>query len=256
MRALGWIVALVAIGAAVFFWRQGEDLKSRLAGLAETTSARNADLARLQEIDGKLSDLDRGFSRGLNGQDMIARDFAKLATGPDQAELRAAIEKRLAALKTDLEGPAKLVRGWFLAIEPLDFKLDPARVTDEANAAFLAGIDADAAYTKRPSGLRYKVLKALPAGRQPTPDDEITVNYRGTFIDGTEFDSSFARNMPAIFRLSGLIPGWVEGIPLMKEGESFQFVLPYDLAYGVAGRGPIPPRQTLVFQVDLIRVGK
>ncbi|MCC6918935.1 MAG: FKBP-type peptidyl-prolyl cis-trans isomerase [Alphaproteobacteria bacterium] len=256
MRALGWVVALVAIGAAVFFWRQGEDLKSRLAGLAAATSARDADLARLQEIDGRLNDLDRGFSRGLNGQDMLARDFARLATGPDQAELRAGIERRLAALKTDLEAPAKIVRDWFLAAEPPGFKLDPARLTDAANAAFLAGIDADAASPTLPRGLRYTVLKAVEAGRRPAPDDEVTVNYRGSFIDGTEFDSSFARNAPATFNLSGLIAGWVEGIPLMKEGESFQLVLPYDLAYGAAGRGSIPPRQTLVFQVDLLRIGK
>lgn len=255
MRALGWIVALVAIGAAVFFWRQGEDLKSRLAGLAEAASARNAGLARLEEIDGRLNDLDRGFSRGLNAQDWLVRNFAALKTGPDQTAQRAAIDQRLAALKSDLEGPAKLVRTWFLALEPPDFKLDPALVTDQANAAFLAGIDADPAYTKLPSGLRYKVLKALPAGRQPTAADAVTVHYRGTFIDGTEFDSSFARKEPATFTLSGLIPGWVEGIPLMKEGESFQFVLPYDLAYGAAGRGAIPPRQTLVFQVDLLKVG-
>lgn len=254
MKRLGWIIALIAIGAAVFFWRQTEDLKGRLAGLAEKATAQNAGLARLAEIDGKLDSLDRGFSRGINGQDMLTRAFAELKTAPEQAELRASIEKRLAALKADLEGPAATVRAFLLAVEPAEFKLDPALVTDAANAAFLTSIDADPAYTKLLSGLRYKVVKAAPAGPQPTPENEVTVHYRGTFIEGTEFDSSYARNEPATFKLADLITGWVEGIPLMKEGETFQLILPYDLAYGAAGRGPIPPRQTLVFQVELIKV--
>lgn len=255
MKRLGWIVALIAIGAAVFFWRQGEDLKGRLAGLAAVTTAQSADVARLQEIDAALDSLDRGFSRGINGQDAIARAFATLKTAPGQDELRATIEKRLAALKTDLEQPAAKVRAFLLAVEPPGFKLDPALVSDEANAAFLAAVDADPGFTKRPSGLRYRAIKTVPAGPQPAPDDEVTVNYRGTFIDGTEFDSSYARNEAAAFKLSGLIAGWVEGIPLMKVGETFRFVLPYDLAYGAAGRGPIPARQTLVFEVELLKIG-
>lgn len=254
MKRLGWVVALIAIGLAVFFWRQGEDLKERLAGLADTAANQNGDLARLAEIDGKLDSIDRGFSRGINAQDALTRAFATLKTEPGQADLRAAIEKRLAGLKSDLEGPAAAVRAFLLAVEPPEFKLDPALVTDEANARYLADIDKDPAFTKLPSGLRYKVLKAAGTGAQPTPEDEVTVHYRGTFIDGTEFDSSYARNEPATFKLSGLIPGWVEGIPLMKEGETFQLVLPYELAYGAAGRGSIPPRQTLIFQVELLKV--
>jgi FKBP-type peptidyl-prolyl cis-trans isomerase len=255
MKRLGWIIALLAIGAAVYFWRQTEDLTSRIGGLAEKTTGQNVDLARLAEIDGKLDSLDRGFSRGINAQDRLSRDFAALRTAPDQAELRASIEKRLAALKEDLEAPAADVRGFLLQVEPAEFTLDPTLITDQANADFLAAIDRDASYVGLPSGLRYKVLKAVADGRQPTPEDEVTVHYRGTFIDGTEFDSSYARNETATFKLSGLIAGWVEGIPLMKVGETYQLVLPYDLAYGAAGRSSIPPRQTLIFQVELLKVG-
>lgn len=250
-----WILALVSLGAAVFFWRHAADLQGRLDGFVAQATATNADLARLKDIEGKIDGLDRGFARALNAQDALSADFGKLVTDPAQAELRAAIEARLAKLKDDLEPPAKVVRELLLAIEPPGYTLDPAKVTDAANDAFLAGIDADPAYTKTASGLRYKKIKAVETGAQPTAESEVTVHYRGTFIEGTEFDSSYKSGEAATFVLGKLIPGWVEGIQLMKQGETFEFVIPFRLAYGVAGRGSIPPRQTLVFQVELLNVG-
>lgn len=252
--ALLWILTLVSIGAAIFFWRHAADLQGRLDGFVAQATATNADLARLKDIEGKVDGLDRGFARALNSQDALAADFGQLVTDPSQAGLRAAIEARLAKLKDDLEPPAKVVRDLLLAIEPPEYTLDRAKVTDEANAAFLARIDADPAYTRTASGLRYRAVKAVADGPRPAPGSEVTVHYKGTFIEGTEFDSSYKTNTPATFMLDKLIPGWTEGIPLMRQGETFEFVIPYRLAYGVAGRGPIPPRQTLVFQVELLQV--
>ncbi|SDU10002.1 FKBP-type peptidyl-prolyl cis-trans isomerase FkpA/FKBP-type peptidyl-prolyl cis-trans isomerase FklB [Verrucomicrobium sp. GAS474] len=105
------------------------------------------------------------------------------------------------------------------------------------------------------SGLQYKVIKAGPAGgKKPLATSEVTVNYRGTLLDGTEFDSSYKRNEPATFPLNRVIPGWTEGVQLMTEGSTYEFVIPAALAYGAQGAGPIAPNSTLIFQVELIKV--
>jgi len=101
------------------------------------------------------------------------------------------------------------------------------------------------------SGLQYKVLKE-GTGKSPSATDLVTVNYRGTTVDGKEFDSSYKRGKPATFRLNGVIKGWGEGLRLMKEGGKAQLVIPPKLAYG--SRGPLGD-QTLIFDVELISVG-
>src|SRR5437773_9348019 len=104
------------------------------------------------------------------------------------------------------------------------------------------------------SGLQYKALKE-GAGPQPKASDTVTVNYRGTLIDGTEFDSSYKRGEPATFPLNGVIKGWTEGLQLMKKGSKFQFVIPPNLAYGERAVGAdIGPNSTLVFDVELLDV--
>jgi FKBP-type peptidyl-prolyl cis-trans isomerase FklB len=104
------------------------------------------------------------------------------------------------------------------------------------------------------SGLQYKSLKE-GAGPQPKASDTVTVNYRGTLIDGTEFDSSYKRGEPATFPLNGVIKGWTEGLQLMKKGSKFQFVISPNLAYGERAMGAdIGPNSTLVFDVELLDV--
>jgi FKBP-type peptidyl-prolyl cis-trans isomerase FklB len=104
------------------------------------------------------------------------------------------------------------------------------------------------------SGLQYKVLKE-GAGPQPKETDTVTVNYRGTLINGTEFDSSYKRGQPATFPLNGVIKGWTEGLQLMKTGSKYQFFVPPNLAYGDRNVGPdIAPNSTLIFEVELTGV--
>ena len=103
------------------------------------------------------------------------------------------------------------------------------------------------------SGLQYKVL-AEGSGKTPKAADEVTVNYRGTLIDGTEFDSSYKRGKPLTFKVNGVIRGWSEALQLMKAGSRWQLFIPPDLAYGERGTGPIPPNSTLIFEVELISV--
>jgi FKBP-type peptidyl-prolyl cis-trans isomerase FklB len=104
-----------------------------------------------------------------------------------------------------------------------------------------------------PSGLQYKILKE-GSGKTPKAADNVTVNYRGTFIDGTEFDSSYTRGKPATLQVSRVIRGWTEALQLMKEGSKWQLFIPPDLAYGPRGAGQIAPNSTLIFEVDLISV--
>src|SRR6266705_3571541 len=101
------------------------------------------------------------------------------------------------------------------------------------------------------SGLQYKVVKD-GTGAQPKATDMVTVNYRGTLIDGTEFDSSYKRGQPATFPVNGVIKGWTEALQLMKQGSKYQLVIPSNLAYGERAMGPdIGPNATLIFEVEL-----
>lgn len=106
------------------------------------------------------------------------------------------------------------------------------------------------------SGLQYKVLKE-GEGAQPGSEDEVTVHYTGKLLNGTVFDSSVNRGEPATFPLNRVIPGWTEGVQLMKEGAKYEFFIPSDLAYGPQGiPNVIPPHSTLIFEVELIKVNK
>jgi len=103
------------------------------------------------------------------------------------------------------------------------------------------------------SGLQYKVL-TMGDGAKPAATDTVKVHYRGTLLDGTEFDSSYARNEPISFPLNRVIPGWTEGVQLMPTGSKFIFYIAPELAYGAGGGSPIPPNSTLIFEVELLDI--
>jgi len=103
------------------------------------------------------------------------------------------------------------------------------------------------------SGLQYKVIE-MGDGPMPEATDKVTVHYRGTLLNGEEFDSSYARGEPVSFALNQVIPGWTEGVQLMPVGSKFMFFIPPDLGYGPAGGGPIGPNATLIFEVELLGI--
>jgi len=105
------------------------------------------------------------------------------------------------------------------------------------------------------SGLQYIILEE-GTGISPEAEDTVTVHYTGTLIDGTEFDSSMDRGEPVTFPLYGVIPGWIEGLQLLKEGGKAMLFVPSDLGYGAQAWGPIPAYSTLIFEVELIQVTK
>ena len=128
-----------------------------------------------------------------------------------------------------------------------------AKIQYEKEAAeFLAANAKKEGVVTTTSGLQYKVIEA-GTGRTPKATDTVTVNYRGTFIDGKEFDSSYARGKPATFRVDQVIPGWTEALQVMKEGAKWQLFIPYKLAYGEKGQ---LRHKALIFDVELLSIGE
>jgi len=151
--------------------------------------------------------------------------------------------------------PALQLPEWGPKISPLA-KERSARVMEKEKAASKAYMDKAAAEpgaVRTPSGLIYREVKA-GSGESPKATDTVKVQYRGTLVDGTEFDSSYRRNEPAQFPLTGVIKCWTEGLQMMKPGGQAVLVCPSDLAYGDQGRPSIPGGATLVFNVELLEI--
>jgi FKBP-type peptidyl-prolyl cis-trans isomerase len=127
-------------------------------------------------------------------------------------------------------------------------------ISPQANRAYLAANAAKPGVVVLPSGLQYRIIKS-GAGQTPGPEDVVTVSYKGALVDGTVFDQTKpgeTRNLPA----NKVVPGWVEALSLMKEGDEWELVIPSDLGYGAArvANGAIPPNQVLVFDMLLVAV--
>ena len=138
------------------------------------------------------------------------------------------------------------------AITEASAKKGAENVKKEAD--FLAANGKKAGVITTASGLQYEILTAGD-GAKPVATDTVKVDYVGTLLDGTTFDSSIARGTPAEFPLSGVIPGWTEGLQLMKVGGKTKFYIPSSLAYGETGAGSsVPPNSTLIFEVTLLEI--
>jgi FKBP-type peptidyl-prolyl cis-trans isomerase FklB len=182
-----------------------------------------------QNLKRQNLDLDsKAFSQGA--QDAIADAKPRLKPEEMQAAFQAQqkkdMEKQAAAAKKNLD----------------------------AGKAFLEANKKKDGVTTTASGLQYKIITE-GKGKQPKATDTVVAHYRGTLINGTEFDSSYQRNEPATFPVGGVIKGWQEVLPLMKEGAKWQVYIPSDLAYGPRGAGrDIGPNETLIFDIELVSV--
>ena len=169
-------------------------------------------------------------------------------------ELDLSREPLLKGVEDALSGARPLVntRGRHAALK--EIKQQRAQENLEASLAFLAANAEKEGITTLPSGLQYKELEP-GEGKTPSVTGKVTVNYRGTLIDGTEFDSSFERGRPSTFLVRKVIKGWREALPLMKEGAKWELYIPPDLAYGPRSpRKMIPPNSALVYEVELLSV--
>lgn len=171
----------------------------------------------------------------------------------------------LKGIEDALSGAQPLMTSKEMRVTLIDFKKMVLAAQNEQKKAiseknlkegqdFLAENAKKEGVTTLPSGLQYRILKE-GEGINPKPTDTVTVHYRGTLIDGTEFDSSYSRNEPATFRADRVIAGWKEALPLMNTGAKYELFIPSNLAYGERGGGSkIGPNRTLLFEVELLSV--
>lgn len=188
-------------------------------------------LSRQEQLEGLDMSLDmevvrQGFNDALNGEPALSMEEMQTIIRNSDQEVRA---KQEAMAKQDAE----------------------ANVA--AGATYLAQNAEKEGVTVTESGLQYEVM-VEGTGAKPAATDIVKVHYKGTLIDGTEFDSSYSRGEPAEFPLNRVIPGWTEGVQLMSEGSKFKFVIPSELAYGERATGSITPNSTLIFEVELLEI--
>ncbi|MGD0515097.1 MAG: FKBP-type peptidyl-prolyl cis-trans isomerase [Terriglobales bacterium] len=194
------------------------------------------------------------YAIGMN----IGTTLHRQSVDIDPKVLQQGLEDAMAGGKTLLsEDEARATLTEFQADmrKKMQEKMQAAGETNKKEGAeFLAANKAKEGVVTLPSGLQYKILTA-GTGPKPTASDSVVCNYRGTLIDGKEFDSSYKRGQPATFPVSGVIKGWTEALQLMPVGSKWQLVVPSDLAYGERGQGQdIAPNATLIFEVELLSI--
>ncbi|MBQ6668472.1 MAG: FKBP-type peptidyl-prolyl cis-trans isomerase [Deltaproteobacteria bacterium] len=249
-----WL-ALLAAGAALIllFWA----VQRQVPPQAQPVASEKAPQVK-EEAAGpvKLETLEDRFSYGVGlnlgrgaqseeidiNPDLVLRGIRDGLTGVEPLLTDKDIEATMRELTQKME-------------QKLRAKLDElAKKNKEENARFFAENAKKKGVVTTASGLQYQVVKE-GTGKQPGPEDIVTVHYVGTLLDGREFDSSRKRKEPVQFRLNGVIPGWVEGLQLMKEGGQIKLFVPPELAYGEAGVSAlVGPNSALVFDVELIKV--
>jgi len=202
--------------------------------------------------------IDKNKVSTMVGMD-IGRGLTQIKDDIDIKVVEQALEATLKGDKTSLTAEEALaVRQSFMQ-QMQAKKVAEQKVAADKNKK--EGVDFIAANKSKPgvkttaSGLQYMVEKE-GTGPKPKATDTVKVNYLGTKIDGTKFDSSYDRNQPATFPLNGVIKGWTEGMQLMSVGSKYKFFIPADLAYGENGPGPIGPNATLIFEVELLDIEK
>jgi len=196
-----------------------------------------------------------GSNIGENLKKNIASDSLELSSDALMKGFRAALDG-LDSLTFTKEVKQKIMMDFQKDMQQKQMKkiVAASAPNKEAGAKFLAENKKQAGVIETKSGLQYKVIKE-GKGKTPTETDSVTVNYEGKLLSGKVFDSSFDRKKPITFPVGGVIKGWTEALLLMKEGGSYELYIPSDLAYGDQGNQGIPGGSTLIFKVDLIKVG-
>ncbi len=198
------------------------------------------------------------YAVGMRTGQRMAESFKKQSVPYDPAVLARGLKDGLTGGKTLLTEEEAQAAIKAVQDEVGKQQMEKMQVAAAANKkegdAFLAANKGKEGVVALPSGLQYKILKE-GTGPKPTASDTVVCNYRGTLINGTEFDSSYKRGQPVTFPVSGVIKGWTEALQLMPVGSKWQLFIPPDLAYGDRGAGAdIGPGSTLIFEVELVSI--
>ena len=182
--------------------------------------------------------------------DLLAVGIKDFQAGGKPLLTDAEIKETIMAYEKEMNAKMRVQQG-----APPAAAADPALAekSKKEGEAFLSENKKKKGVKTLPSGLQYKVIKD-GTGAIPKATDTVVANYRGTLINGTEFDSSERHGGPATFAVSRLIPGWTAALQLMKTGSKWQLVVPSNLAYGEMGQGPIPPHAALLFEMELVSI--
>ncbi len=223
-RALRGLALICACTAPAVLMAQPQTMEQKAA---YTIGVNFIQSLKMQGVELDIDNVIQGIKDGKSG---------KLALSPQE------MQDTLSAFK------AKLIREQKKAEQAVSGN------TKQQGEAFLAENKTKEGVITLPSGLQYKVLSS-GTGASPGANDKVTTHYRGTLIDGTEFDSSYSRNKPATFPVNGVISGWVEALQLMHVGDKWQLFIPADLAYGNRAVGNIiKPNSTLIFDIELLKI--
>ncbi len=236
LLALGFMLTLLQVDSKA--------QNTKTSGKAKTASKANTKTETTKTS--KMDSLSYGL--GL----LLAQNVKQLGLeNIDGASLSAAIQDVLEGKETimTVDQANMLVSNEIAAVS--EKKAGPVL---EEGKKFLTENQKKKGITTTASGLQYEVIKP-GSGATPKLTDKVTTHYKGTLINGQEFDSSYKRGEPATFPVNGVIKGWTEALQLMKEGDKWRLYIPYDLAYGERGAGKdIPPFATLIFDIELIKV--
>jgi FKBP-type peptidyl-prolyl cis-trans isomerase FklB len=258
-----WILALALVATAGFAAAQGSSAaKTKPAqGAAKTTQAApaasptpTAQPTATPNPNFKSDKERQSYAVGMNIGESLHRQPVEL----DMDSLIKGLKESMAGgktLLTDEEAKAALTElGQQVRAKQEEKVKQAAETNKKEGEAFLAANKTKEGVVTTPSGLQYKILKA-GTGPKPTAADKVVCNYRGTLINGTEFDSSYKRGQPATFPVGKVIKGWTEALQLMPVGSKWQLFIPADLAYGDRGAGSdIGPGSTLIFEVELLSI--
>ncbi len=227
-RARVVVIAAVVLASGVVCGADGQTLRTEKEKTSYTVGVQMGMDMKKFRMDVDPDVVAKGFRDAYTGGKLLLNDR-------DMSQALADTQKQMAARSADV------------------IKEDAEKNRQEGEA-FLARNRTMEGVRTLPDGLQYRVMKT-GTGRTPRPTDTVVVNYRGTFVDGTEFDSSYRRGQPFVFPVNSVIKGWAEALQLMKVGSKWQLFIPPRLAYGPQGAPPvIGPDETLIFELELLSI--